>query len=163
VRRATGTPCPGWRSVPTSIKPPVSGSEREISRAPPCAASSRVRGRVASLSIDAHPFLPTPDLWDKYQTVPPDGYPEDLNLLHRKWWYVRINKIGPKVECWLDNKLLFNFIDPTPLDAGQVALWTWNNGIMLSRVQIYYENEARPVWVKAPHGAPAPKLAQAVR
>lgn len=72
----------------------------------------------------------------------------DTNTIHRRWWYVKINKIGPRVECWLDNKLLFSYNDPKPLDLGQVALWTYNNGIMLSRVQIYYANEVRPNYTK---------------
>lgn len=71
-----------------------------------------------------------------------DGMPQ-TNDLHRHWWYVRMNKIGSKVECYLDNQYLFTYDDPKPLDAGQLALWTYNNGIMLSRVQIYYENELK--------------------
>jgi hypothetical protein len=65
------------------------------------------------------------------------------NELHRHWWYVRVNKIGDRVECYLDNQLILTYTDPKPLDLGQIALWTYNNGIMLSRVQIYYENEVR--------------------
>ncbi|MBV9469863.1 MAG: hypothetical protein JO316_13690 [Abitibacteriaceae bacterium] len=72
----------------------------------------------------------------------------NLNDLHRRWFYVKFNKIGSRVECWLDNNLLFAYKDPKPLDLGQVALWTYNNGIMLSRVQIYYENEQRPDYIK---------------
>jgi len=76
-----------------------------------------------------------------------DGMP-DMNSLHRRWWYVRVNKVGPRVECWLDNNLLFAYNDTQPLDAGQFALWTYNNGIMLSRVQVFYENEVQstPSW-----------------
>ncbi len=71
-----------------------------------------------------------------------DGYPASEKL-HRRWWYVKVNKIGNRVECWLDNKLVFTYDDPKALDAGQFALWTYNNGIMLSRVQIFYENEVK--------------------
>lgn len=71
-----------------------------------------------------------------------DGQPS-MNDLHRHWWYVRINKIGSRIECYLDNELFLTYNDPAPLDAGQIALWTYNNGIMLSRVQIYYEQELR--------------------
>lgn len=80
-------------------------------------------------------------------STPVDGRPDD-SVLHRRWWYMKVNKIGPRVECWLDNKLLFSYDDPQPLDMGQVALWTYDNGIMLSRVQIYYANEVRPDYVK---------------
>jgi len=81
-----------------------------------------------------------------------DGQPP-TNELHRHWWYVRINKIGSKVECWFDNDLAFTYDDPSPLDVGQLALWTYNNGIMLSRVQIYYQNELRPVYRKQAQSA----------
>lgn len=70
----------------------------------------------------------------------------NTNLLHRAWWYAKINKIGNRVECWLDNKLLFTYNDPKPLDVGQIALWTYNNGMMLSRVQVFYENEVKQTY-----------------
>lgn len=76
-----------------------------------------------------------------------DGQPA-TNDLHRHWWYVRINKIGSRVECWFDNNLAFTYHDPKPLDVGQIALWTYNNGIMLSRVQVYYQKELRPQYQK---------------
>ena len=63
--------------------------------------------------------------------------------------------MGSQLTCYLDNKLLFTYTDPKPIDAGQVALWTYNNGIMLSRVQIYYQDELqqRPrLFVKAAEG-----------
>jgi hypothetical protein len=78
-----------------------------------------------------------------------DGRTADNDdILHRRWWYVRIDKVGGRVSCYLDNKLLFTYDDPQLLDTGQVALWTYNNGIMLSRVQIYYENERRPLLLR---------------
>jgi hypothetical protein len=91
-----------------------------------------------------------------------DGYPP-MEQLHRRWWYVKVNKIGQRIECWLDNKLLFTHTDTQPLDAGQFAIWTYNNGIMLSRVQVFYENEIRQEFkvaratspVTAPATAPA--------
>jgi hypothetical protein len=42
--------------------------------------------------------------------------------------------------------LLFTYDDPKPLDAGQIALWTYNNGMMLSRVSVFYENEIKPTY-----------------
>ena len=79
----------------------------------------------------------------------------DTNQLHRKWWYAKINKIGDRVECWLDSKLLFTYNDPKPLDGGQLALWTYNNGIMLSRVQVFYENEIKSDFKLARGAGPA--------
>ncbi len=119
---------------------------------------------VVAESTDAKALLP----------VMTDGMP-DMSVLHRRWWYVRVNKVGPRVECWLDNNLLFAYNDPKPLDAGQFALWTYNNGIMLSRVQVFYENEVHnsPEWkpvlpakspllsISAPAKPRAPAKAQA--
>jgi len=109
-------------------------------------------GKVVAESREPEALLPTLT----------DGKPEQDDM-HRRWWYVRINKIGSRVECWLDNNLLFTYDDPKPLDAGQLAVWTYNNGIMLSRVQIYYENEVRSVYKPSRKvGAPV-KPAPAVR
>ncbi len=83
-----------------------------------------------------------------------DGRVDDSQL-HRKWWFAKINKIGDTIECWLDNKLLFTYKDAEPLDAGQVALWTFNNGIMLSRVQVFYENEVKSDFKTLHINAPA--------
>jgi hypothetical protein len=90
-----------------------------------------------------------------------DGMPA-TNDLHRHWWYVRINKIGSRIEAYLDNNLILTYEDPKPLDLGQIALWTYNNGIMLSRVQIYYEDEVRGaarIEVKEPVTKPTPQNA----
>ena len=83
----------------------------------------------------------------------PDVGHKEHEMLHRRWWYVRVDKIGDRVACYLDNKLVFSYDDPKPLDAGQIALWTYNNGIMLSRVQVYYDREIKTTYVKS--GAPA--------
>jgi hypothetical protein len=106
-------------------------------------------GQVVAETRDKAALLP----------VMSDGMPGNMNDLHRHWWYVRINKVGPRVECWLDNRLILTYNDPKPFDAGQIALWTYNNGIMLSRVQIYYESEERPGYRKltVPQTAVKPK------
>jgi hypothetical protein len=80
------------------------------------------------------------------------------DLMHRRWWFSRIDKSGGKVSCYLDDKLVLTYDDAKPLNAGQTAIWTYNNGLMLARVQLYYQNEIRPVYVKAiPNAAPAAK------
>ena len=89
-------------------------------------------GKIVAETRDAKALLPSMS----------DGQPA-TNDLHRHWWYVRVNKIGSRVECWLDNELVLSYTDDAPLSQGQTALWTYNNGIMLSRVQLFYENELR--------------------
>jgi hypothetical protein len=109
------------------------------------------RGKVVAESSETDALLPS--------LV--DGNPAN-EVLHRKWWYAKVNRIGNRIECWLDNKLLFTYNDSQPIDAGQIALWTYNNGIMLSRVQIFYENEVKPDFLRkvaAPAKAPAKTVA----
>ena len=71
-----------------------------------------------------------------------------LPQLRTHWWHAVIDRFDNRIECWLDGKLLFVYDDPQALNEGQVALWTYNNGIVLSRVQLYYENEIRRSFVK---------------
>jgi hypothetical protein len=99
-------------------------------------------GEVVRENTTADALLPT------YTDGEPDAGHKEYEKLHRRWWYVRIDKVGSRVSCYLDNKLLFSYDDPKPLDTGQIALWTYNNGIMLSRVQVYYQNEVRPLLVR---------------
>jgi len=60
---------------------------------------------------------------------------------HRRWWYSRIDKDGNRIECRLDGKLVLSYTDPAPIAGGQSSIWTYNNGIMLARVQIFYQHE----------------------
>jgi hypothetical protein len=85
-----------------------------------------------------------------------DGNPGN-DAMHRRWWFARVDKSGSKVSCYIDDKLVLAYEDAAPLKGGQTAIWTLNNGIMLARVQLYYQNEIRPVYVKsvvAPRAAP---------
>lgn len=71
-----------------------------------------------------------------------DGLPGN-ELLHRRWWYARIDKVGNRIEARLDDKLILSYTDPDPIKGGQSNIWTYNNGIMLARVQLFYQKELR--------------------
>ncbi|RYG69778.1 hypothetical protein EON80_09175 [bacterium] len=77
-----------------------------------------------------------------------DGNPGN-DAMHRRWWFSRVDKSGSKISCYLDDKLVLSYDDAAPLKGGQTAVWTLNNGLMLARVQLYFQNEVRPVYVKA--------------
>lgn len=62
-------------------------------------------------------------------------------LFHRRWFYLKIEKLGGDIRYYLDNALIAEFHDSDPLPGGQIALWTWDNGMMYARVKIYYERE----------------------
>lgn len=65
-----------------------------------------------------------------------NGLP-DMNEFHRKWWQVRAEKRGPRLRLFLDDQLVLEAVDPMPLTGGHVGVWTWENGIMVSRIRIY--------------------------
>jgi len=62
-------------------------------------------------------------------------------LFHRRWFYLKIEKFGGEIRYYLDNALIAEYHDDDPLPGGQIALWTWDNGMMYARVKIYYERE----------------------
>lgn len=72
-----------------------------------------------------------------------DGKPGN-DAMHRRWWYSRLEKIGKTVNCYLDDKLILSYEDSNPIEGGQTAIWTYNNGLMLARVQLYFERQMAP-------------------
>ena len=76
-----------------------------------------------------------------------DGNPGN-DAMHRRWWFSRLDKSGSKISCYIDDKLVLSYDDAAPLKSGQTAVWTYNNGLMLARVQLYYQQEIRPVYTK---------------
>jgi hypothetical protein len=56
--------------------------------------------------------------------------------IHRRWFYYKIVKKGANLKYYIDNVLVLEYTDPDPLPDGRIALWTWNNGLMVARVRI---------------------------
>ena len=80
-----------------------------------------------------------------------DGHP-DNDTIHRRWWYARLDKVGDTITASMDGKPVLTYTDKTPIDGGQTAIWTYNNGIMLARVQLYFERDLARNW-KSPSSA----------
>lgn len=88
---------------------------------------------------------------DKPEAILPrltDGNPGN-EAMHRRWWLGRVEKIGSEISCYLDDRLVVSWVDPQPIDGGQTAIWTVNNGLMLARVQLYFERELAPLRLAA--------------
>ncbi len=68
--------------------------------------------------------------------------PTRVNL-HRRWFYIRAEKKGGRLSLAIDGETVLEFTDPRPLNGGYVALWTYDNGVMVGRVRISYEGRAR--------------------
>jgi hypothetical protein len=56
--------------------------------------------------------------------------------IHRRWFHVKVVRRGNKLLYWVDDVPLLSYEDPEPLTGDQVAVWTWNNGLMVAQVRI---------------------------
>ncbi|HUV39753.1 MAG TPA: hypothetical protein VMY39_09080, partial [Planctomycetota bacterium] len=56
--------------------------------------------------------------------------------IHRQWFRVKAQKKDARLRLWIDDALVIDYTDPDPLTGDRVALWTWNNGIMVARVTV---------------------------
>ena len=56
--------------------------------------------------------------------------------IHRRWFYIKVEKIGPTLTYTIDGQPVLTYTDPAPLPGRQVAIWSWDCGIMVSRVRI---------------------------
>jgi len=95
---------------------------------------------------------------DEAWALPPAFEDQDPGTYehHRKWWGIRARKKGNVLQLYFDNRLALEAVDPAPLDRGQVALWGYDNRVVLSRVRLYYED-------LVPSGAQLPAEKWAVR
>ena len=59
--------------------------------------------------------------------------------MHRRWFYLRVVKREGNLKLYVDNALVLEYTDPDPLPGGQIALWTWQNGLMVGRVRVAAE------------------------
>jgi len=59
--------------------------------------------------------------------------------VHGAWYYVKIRRVGRKVEYFFDNELVFSFEDPAPLAEGLVGIWTFMNSMTVARAKICFE------------------------
>jgi hypothetical protein len=88
------------------------------------------RGKVVAQTRDAPALLPSMV----------DSFPSTYEL-HRKWWNLKIVKRGGRLQLFVDKALALQYDDPEPLESGHVAFWTFDNGVIMPRIKIYYEHE----------------------
>ncbi|MFH1708332.1 MAG: hypothetical protein ABIF71_10520 [Planctomycetota bacterium] len=58
------------------------------------------------------------------------------NSIHRRWFYVRVERRGAQITFAIDGTTLLTYTDPDPCAGDRIAFWTWSNGIMVARVRI---------------------------
>ncbi|MBN2451935.1 MAG: hypothetical protein JXR77_16225, partial [Lentisphaeria bacterium] len=64
-----------------------------------------------------------------------DGRP-----IHGAWYYIKLRKIGNRVEYYFDNELIFAVDDPEPLDEGLVSIWTFMQSMTVAQVKIAFQS-----------------------
>ncbi|HRR81644.1 MAG TPA: hypothetical protein P5118_15795, partial [Planctomycetota bacterium] len=69
--------------------------------------------------------------------------------IHRRWFYLKAEKRGNTLNFFVDGVRVLTYKDPDPLPGNRVGIWTWGNGIMVSRVRI----SARALGGTEPPGA----------
>ncbi|MFC1582894.1 hypothetical protein ACFL4W_05080, partial [Planctomycetota bacterium] len=65
--------------------------------------------------------------------------PVSLNI-HRRWFYIRIEKRGDLLSYFIDGRKILEFRDAQPLSGDRIGFWTYDNGIMVARVRISSES-----------------------
>ncbi|MDP7399849.1 MAG: hypothetical protein QF541_23495, partial [Lentisphaeria bacterium] len=97
---------------------------------------------------------------DGLRQLNPDPRIKHDRGVHGAWYYLKLRRIGKKIELWFDNELVFEQTDDKPLGEGMMGLWTFLNSIVVARVKIAAE-DIRPMPRQfRKHNAPiAPKSA----
>ncbi len=83
-------------------------------------ASYLYRGREIVAINETHKFLPFVDIYD----------------LHLFWRRLRVEAVGEHIRVLLDDEVVIDYLEEDPLTApkgGQIALWTYRNGIVYGR------------------------------
>jgi hypothetical protein len=73
---------------------------------------------------------------------------------HRYWFYVKIQKQGGRVRLFVDNQLALEYNDPKPLSGNHVAIWSWDNDLMIARARV---SAPGPAPCERPVGPPPEK------
>jgi hypothetical protein len=59
--------------------------------------------------------------------------------IHHTWFHLKAQRKGNRLRLWIEDQLIIDYTDDKPLTGDRVALWTWNNGIMMARVIVTNE------------------------
>jgi hypothetical protein len=63
--------------------------------------------------------------------------------IHGAWYYIKLRKIGNRLEYYFDHELVFATDDPKKLNEGLVGIWTFIHSMTLAQVKITFQ-EAHP-------------------
>jgi hypothetical protein len=73
------------------------------------------------------------------QAGQPALIPSARMSIHHTWFHLKAQRKGNRLRLWIEDQLIIDYTDDKPLTGDRVALWTWNNGIMMARVIVTNE------------------------
>ena len=56
--------------------------------------------------------------------------------LHGSWFYIKLRRIGNRLEYYFDNELVFSVEDSDPIPDGRFGIWTFMNSMVVARVKV---------------------------
>ncbi|MBQ7650097.1 MAG: hypothetical protein IJS15_04015 [Victivallales bacterium] len=66
--------------------------------------------------------------------------------IHGAWFYIKLRKIGDKLEYHFDDELLFTQKDDEMMNEGMVGIWTFIHSMTLAQIKITFDSIApRPI------------------
>ncbi len=83
--------------------------------------------------------------------------------VHGAWYYIKLRKIGRRVEYYFDNEPVFATEDENVLNEGLVGIWTFIHSMTVAQVKITFQKawpRPFPVW-RLPRNQPPPAPAPA--
>ena len=67
----------------------------------------------------------------------------DHSQVHKLWWNFDFAKRDRHVIIKLNGNVMFDVVNPEPIDGGHIAFWTVGNGFVVARANIVAEKEER--------------------
>ncbi|MBT3375770.1 MAG: hypothetical protein HN406_09250, partial [Lentisphaerae bacterium] len=64
--------------------------------------------------------------------------------LHAPWYGLRVCKRKNRVECLVGDERILTYDDPEPLSGDRVAIWTWDNSLLLARATVTADDVLPP-------------------
>jgi hypothetical protein len=85
--------------------------------------------------------------------------PVSMNLdFQRHWFHIRVEKRRGRLRFYIDDELALEYDDPEPLSGGRVGFWTYDNGLVIARARVSYEEDGEVVAMPAPSESPRDDL-----
>ena len=73
---------------------------------------------------------------------------------HGAWYYIKLRKIGNKLEYYFDNERIFEATDPEMIREGLLGIWTFMHSMTVAQVKITFDKMRFPDLPLSPVPAP---------